>query len=91
MVILITGASHTGKTVLAQRMLEKYQYPYLKGVCIHADNVLPENNAKIPPTINMGSMKVMTFLQHFFHEGADEMTYPDININRGIWKEPIIS
>ena len=28
MVILITGASHTGKTVLAQRMLEKYQYPY---------------------------------------------------------------
>ena len=29
MVILITGASHTGKTVLAQRMLEKYQCPYL--------------------------------------------------------------
>ncbi len=29
MVILITGASHTGKTVLAQRMLEKYKYPYL--------------------------------------------------------------
>ena len=29
MVVLITGASHTGKTVLAQRLLEKYQYPYL--------------------------------------------------------------
>ena len=29
MVILITGASHTGKTVLAQRMLEKYKYTYL--------------------------------------------------------------
>ena len=29
MVILITGASHTGKTVLAQRMLEKTGYPYL--------------------------------------------------------------
>ena len=29
MVILITGASHTGKTVLAQRMLEQYKYPYL--------------------------------------------------------------
>ena len=27
MVILITGASHTGKTLLAQRMLEKYRYP----------------------------------------------------------------
>ena len=29
MVILITGASHTGKTLMAQRMLEKYKYPYL--------------------------------------------------------------
>ncbi len=29
MVILITGASHMGKTLLAQRMLEKYKYPYL--------------------------------------------------------------
>ena len=28
-VILITGASHTGKTLLAQKMLEKYHYPYL--------------------------------------------------------------
>lgn len=29
MVILITGASHTGKTALAQKILEKYKYPYL--------------------------------------------------------------
>ena len=29
MIILITGASHTGKTALAQRLLEKYNYPYL--------------------------------------------------------------
>ncbi|MCR4990547.1 MAG: adenylate kinase [Lachnospiraceae bacterium] len=29
MIILITGASHTGKTLLAQRFLEKYSYPYL--------------------------------------------------------------
>ena len=29
MVILITGASHTGKTVLSQKLLEKYKYPYL--------------------------------------------------------------
>ena len=27
-IILITGATHTGKTKLAQRMLEKYKYPY---------------------------------------------------------------
>lgn len=29
MIILITGASHTGKTNLAQRLLEKYKFPYL--------------------------------------------------------------
>ena len=29
MIVLITGASHTGKTVLAQKLLEKYSYPYL--------------------------------------------------------------
>ena len=29
MIILITGASLTGKTLLAQRLLEKYKYPFL--------------------------------------------------------------
>ena len=29
MVILIAGASHTGKTAYAQKLLEKYRYPYL--------------------------------------------------------------
>lgn len=29
MIVLITGASHTGKTVLAQKLLEQYKYPYL--------------------------------------------------------------
>lgn len=29
MVILIAGASHTGKTLFAQKLLEKYKYPYL--------------------------------------------------------------
>ena len=29
MIILISGASHTGKTALAQKLLSKYQYPYL--------------------------------------------------------------
>lgn len=29
MVILIAGDTHTGKTLLAQALLEKYQYPYL--------------------------------------------------------------
>ena len=29
MIILIAGASHTGKTALAQKLLEKYKFPYL--------------------------------------------------------------
>lgn len=29
MIILIAGTSHTGKTLLAQNLLEKYKYPYL--------------------------------------------------------------
>lgn len=29
MIVLITGASHTGKTALAQKLLETYKYPYL--------------------------------------------------------------
>lgn len=29
MIVLIAGASHTGKTMLAQMLLEKYRYPYL--------------------------------------------------------------
>lgn len=29
MIILIAGASHTGKTALAQKLLEKYKYPCL--------------------------------------------------------------
>jgi len=29
MILLIAGASHTGKTALAQRLLEKYLYPYV--------------------------------------------------------------
>lgn len=29
MILLIAGASHAGKTAMAQRLLEKYHYPYL--------------------------------------------------------------
>ena len=29
MIILITGPSHVGKTNLAQKLMEKYHYPYL--------------------------------------------------------------
>jgi len=29
MILIITGASHTGKTAFAQKLLERYKYPYL--------------------------------------------------------------
>ena len=29
MIILIAGDTHTGKTLLAQKLLEKYHFPYL--------------------------------------------------------------
>ncbi len=29
MIVLITGATHTGKTKLAQTMMERYRYPYV--------------------------------------------------------------
>jgi 2-phosphoglycerate kinase len=43
MIILITGASHTGKTLLAQKLLERYHYPalsidHLKMGLIRSDN-----------------------------------------------------
>ena len=29
MIVIITGASHTGKTALAQKLMERYHYPYV--------------------------------------------------------------
>ena len=54
MIILITGASHTGKTLLAQRMLEEYNYPYLSidhlkmGLIRSGNtNLTPEDDAEL--------------------------------------------
>ena len=54
MIVLITGASHTVKTVLAQKLLEKYKYPYLsidhlKMGLIRSGNTLltPVSDAKL--------------------------------------------
>ena len=56
MIIIITGASHTGKTVLAQKMLEKYKYPYvsidhLKMGLIRSGNtdLTPEDDDELVP------------------------------------------
>lgn len=54
MIFLITGSSHTGKTLLAQKLLEKYNYPYLSidhlkmGLIRSGETKLtPEDNDKL--------------------------------------------
>lgn len=56
MVFLLTGASHTGKTALAQQLLEKYRYPYLSvdhlkmGLIRSGQTVLtPADDEKLTP------------------------------------------
>ena len=56
MIILISGASHTGKTLLAQKLLEKYKYPYLSidhlkmGLIRSGETGLtPEDDQKLTP------------------------------------------
>ena len=56
MVVIITGASHTGKTLLSQRMLEKYKFPYLsidhlKMWLIRSGNtkLTPEDDEELTP------------------------------------------
>ena len=56
MVILIAGASHTGKTLLAQKLMEKYGYPYfsidhLKMGLIRSGNtdLTPMDDDKLTP------------------------------------------
>ena len=48
MIILITGASHTGKTALAQKLLEKYQYPYLS-IDLLKMGLIRSGNTKLTP------------------------------------------
>lgn len=48
MIILITGASHTGKTALAQKILEKYKYPYLSIDHLKMGLIRSKNTAQTP-------------------------------------------
>lgn len=51
MIILITGASHTGKTALAQKLLEKYSFPYLSIDHLKM-GLIRSNNTSLTPTSN---------------------------------------
>lgn len=56
MIILIAGATHTGKTLLAQKLLEKNKYPYLSldhlkmGLIRSGNtNLTPQDDSKLTP------------------------------------------
>ena len=48
MILLITGASHTGKTALAQKLLEAYHYPYLSMDHLKMGLIRSENTRLTP-------------------------------------------
>ena len=49
MIILISGASHTGKTAFAQKLLEKYKYPYMSIDHLKM-GLIRSGNTKLTPT-----------------------------------------
>lgn len=48
MVVLVFGASHTGKTLLAQKILEKYHFPYLSIDHLKMGLIRSKNTALTP-------------------------------------------
>ena len=55
MVILITGASHTGKTAFAQKLLETYHYPYLSIDHLKM-GLIRSGNTALTPTSDDGAL-----------------------------------
>ena len=55
MIVLITGASHTGKTALAQSLLEKYKYPYLSIDHLKM-GLIRSGNTKLTPMSDDGDL-----------------------------------
>ena len=64
MIILITGASHTGKTALAQKLLEKYKYPYLSIDHLKM-GLIRSGNTELTP---MDDNKLTEYLWPIVHE-----------------------
>ncbi|MCI8361010.1 MAG: ATP-binding protein [Clostridiales bacterium] len=55
MILLIAGASHTGKTVLAQRLLTKYGYPYLSIDHLKM-GLIRSKNTRLTPTSDAAAL-----------------------------------
>ena len=81
MIVLITGASHTGKTLLAQKILEKYHFPYLSMDLLkmgfirsNYTNLTPKDDDKLQeymwPVIRETIKTVIENGQHLVIEGS---------------------
>lgn len=81
MIVLIAGASHTGKTNLAQKLLETYHYPYLSMdhlkmglIRSHETNLTVENDELLTPYLwNITKEIIKTAIendQHLIVEGC---------------------
>ena len=55
MIVLICGASHTGKTALAQKLLEQYHYPYLSIDHLKM-GLIRSGNTTLTPTSDDGEL-----------------------------------
>ena len=72
MIILLAGATHTGKTLLAQKLLEKYKYPYLSldhlkmGLIRSGNTALTplDDNALTPYLWNIASEIIKTAVEN---------------------------
>lgn len=72
MIIFLAGATHTGKTLLAQKLLEKYKYPYLSldhlkmGLIRSGNTALTplDDNALTPYLWNIASEIIKTAVEN---------------------------
>ena len=81
MILFITGATHTGKTRLAQKLMEKYKIPYfcqdhLKMGLIrsHYTDLTPDNDQELTdylwPVIREMAKTAIENKQHLIVEGS---------------------
>lgn len=64
MVVLITGSSHTGKTLLAQALLNKYRYPYLS-IDLLKMGLIRSGNTNLTPADDCLVVSKNYIKQHF--------------------------
>lgn len=63
MIVLITDASHTGKTALGQKLLEKHNYPYLSMKHLKMGLIRSKNTELTPMSSDDALTKYLLLIQ----------------------------